>query len=144
MSLVKKRLFIDMDGVLCDYHSAFKKALIDNPKQLYPQSQWGFFISLNPIDGAIESFHELSKYYDVWILSKPSVKNLNCYSEKAHWVHNHLGKDIVQKLIFSCDKTLLKGDYLIDDYYWDFDGEHIHFGTDKFPNWETVIKYLIK
>jgi hypothetical protein len=24
----------------------------------------------------------------------------------------------------------------------EFEGEHIHFGTDKFPDWEVTKKYL--
>jgi 5'-nucleotidase len=136
------RIYIDMDGVLCDYENAYKKALIDNPRQNYPQSQWGFFLKLEPINGAIESFKKLSEIFDVWILTKPSTKNVNCYSEKAQWVLEHLGHKAVEKLIFSCDKTILKGNYLIDDHVWDFDGEHIHFGTEKYPDWNSIINYI--
>ena len=24
-----------------------------------------------------------------------------------------------------------------------FDGEHIHFGTDKFSDWKSVLKYIM-
>ena len=38
------------------------------------------------------------------------------------------------------------GDYLIDDRLRNgaekFNGEHIHFGTEKFPDWNSVLKYL--
>jgi 5'(3')-deoxyribonucleotidase len=56
----------------------------------------------------------LKENYDVWILTRPSYKNIN-YSEKAQWVLNHLGYDVQEKTIMCGDKSLLKGDYLIDD-----------------------------
>ena len=38
------------------------------------------------------------------------------------------------------------GDYLVDDSTrngaGEFSGEHIHFGTDKFPDWKSVLDYL--
>jgi hypothetical protein len=55
-----------------------------------------------------------------------------------------LGFEFLDRLIFAPDKTLLIGEYLIDDYDWPgFEGEHIKFGGDKFPNWETVKEYLL-
>jgi hypothetical protein len=48
-----------MDGVLCNFYKAAKQALTDNPNQKYPQSQWGFFLKLEEIPGAIEGFRKL-------------------------------------------------------------------------------------
>lgn len=48
----------------------------------------------------------------------------------------------------SPDKSLLKGDYLIDDQgnagQENFEGEWIHFKTEKFPDWKSVVDYLMK
>lgn len=136
-----------MDGVLCDFFSASRKSLRENPDQKFPQSQWGFFLKLNEIENAIQSINILKEKYDVWILTRPSVKNVNCYTEKAQWIWDHLGFDMVQKLIISCDKSLLKGDYLIDDQnnanQDKFEGTWIEFGSSKFPNWDYITKYLL-
>lgn len=143
----KKRVYVDLDGVLCNFFGAARKALIENPNQKYPQSQWGFFLKLEEIPGAIEAFKKLQEKYDVWILTRPSFKNVNCYTEKAQWVWDHLGYDVLEKTIFSGDKSLLKGDYLIDDQInagqEEFEGELIRFGSDKFKNWEKVLEYLL-
>lgn len=44
-------------------------------------------------------------------------------------------------------KSLFKGDILIDDRgkngTSEFEGEWIQFGSDSFPNWDTVLAYLI-
>jgi hypothetical protein len=51
----KKIIYIDMDDVLCDYTGEKSKALAQNPDIKYPQSQHGFYSSLEPIIGGIES-----------------------------------------------------------------------------------------
>ena len=47
----------------------------------------------------------------------------------------------------SHNKNLNIGDYLIDDRTANgagqFKGEHIHFGTEQFPDWDSVLKYLL-
>lgn len=144
----KKRIFIDLDGVLCNFYKAAKKALTDNPEQRYPQSQWGFFLKLEEIEGAVESFRILEEKFDVWILTRPSFRNVNCFTEKAQWVWDHLGFEVLEKTIMCGDKSLLKGDYLIDDTNTagqsEFEGEWIHFRSKDFPNWEAVTNYLMK
>ena len=141
-----KRIYVDMDGVLCNFYKAAKQALTENPKQKYPQSQWGFFLKLEEIPGAIDAFNKLKESYDVWILTRPSFRNVNCYTEKAQWVWDHLGYDVLQKTIIAGDKSLLKGDYLIDDQLnanqEKFEGELIRFGSDKFKKWSDVLEYL--
>lgn len=137
-----------MDGVLCDFVSAYNRDKKEFPEQEYPQSQIGFFLNLKPIEGAIESFKELEKHFNVWILTRPSVQNPLCYTEKALWIKNHLGIDVQRRTIMATDKSLLKGDYLIDDDtkhgQTEFEGDHIHFGNTPFENWEKVVKYLKK
>lgn len=140
----KKRIYVDMDDTLCHFERGFDKERVSNPAQPFPQSQWGFFLGLEPIDGAIDGFRKLEEKYDVWILTRPSTKNLNCYTEKAKWILDHLGQDIVDKLILCPDKALLKGDYLIDDKIWSgFEGEQIHFGQGDFKHWTSVVEYLM-
>ena len=144
---MKKRIYVDMDGVLCDFYGAYKKSIERYPEQKYPQASWGYFLKLEEIKDAVESFKKLQEKYDVWILTRPSFRNVNCFTEKAQWVWDHLGFDVLEKTIMSGDKSLLKGDYLIDDQNGagqdKFEGEWIHFGSEKFPNWKSVIDYLI-
>ena len=73
-----------------------------------------------------------------------------CYTEKADWVKRHLGLQELENLIICCDKSLVKGidGFLIDDDdkagQLDFEGKHIHFGKEEFPDWDAVLKHLIK
>jgi 5'(3')-deoxyribonucleotidase len=145
-----KRVFVDMDGVLCD----FRKGVINNvlapankTEAEFPQSRLGFFILLEPIEGAIKAVNELQKKYDVWILTRPSFYNLHCYTEKAIWVRKHLGYEMQKKLILAGDKSLIIGDYLIDDTNKDgqdkFVGKLMLFGSEKYPDWNFVLSELL-
>lgn len=143
-----KRVYVDMDGVLCDItkqHQTYKKLF---PTQLYPQSQYGFFYDMDPIQDSIDSVKLLMDHFDVWILTAPSYKNPMCLAEKNMWIRKHFGIDFTEKIIISSDKSLCKGDYLIDDNKEGrgqdrFEGELILFGSNKFSNWNKVIDYLL-
>jgi len=143
-----KRIMIDMDGVLCDFNGPFRERHKENGthEEKFPQSRYGFFLSLEPIAGAIYSMKRMSQDFDVYILSRPSIKNPTCWTEKAVWVENHLGFDMLSRLILCSNKSLLIGDYLIDDQteygQTEFQGKFIHFGSAEFPDWAAVLSHL--
>jgi 5'(3')-deoxyribonucleotidase len=89
---------------------------------------------------AIGSFANLSKIYDVYILSTAPWENASA------WAKKYLGENARKRLILTHCKDLNIGDYLIDDRTRnsasDFRDELILFGSDKFPNWQAVYKYL--
>ena len=140
-------VYIDMDDVLCAYTVAHKNALQDDPDVAFPQGVPGFFVALDPIDGAIDCVNELRDLHDVFILTAPSTRNAHSYSEKRIWVEQHFDYAFTKKLILSPDKGLLNGDYLVDDHTYGkgqerFDGMLIEFGSDSFPNWAAVLTVL--
>lgn len=141
----KKRLYVDMDGVLCDFVGAFKREQSDKVK--FPQSRWGFFTNLEPIPNSIYILIQLMNEFDVWVLTRPSYMNPLCYTEKRIWIEKYFGLEFCQKLIICSDKSLVKGDFLIDDSIGDgqldFEGELIRFGSDNFKDWFDVYDYLI-
>ena len=77
----------------------------------------GFFASLRPISNAVTCMHWMRDIPDVsvWICTSPINKYRNCVSEKYQWVEKHLGFEWTKRVIMCKDKTLIKGDYLIDD-----------------------------
>jgi 5'-nucleotidase len=144
----KPILLVDQDDVLADFIGAAANSIRLNPAIKFPQCQYKFFENLKPIDDAIESINKLKEYYDVCILTRPSVFNPLCYTEKRVWIEMFLGFDTCRNLILACDKTMVMGDYLIDDNIqtgrfkptW----KHIHFGHGEFKNWKMITEYLIK
>lgn len=142
-----------MDNVLVDFPSAFskipKRYLITHKDNM--DEVPGIFSLMDPMPGAIESFNELADLFDTYILSTSPWDNHTAWSDKLEWVKKHLGDKAYKRLILSHHKHLNAGEFLIDDRpnngAKDFKGEWIHFNpkddpNPKFPNWESVVKYL--
>lgn len=146
--------YIDMDDTICDFSGQVYLDLLANPSIKYPQSQHGFFTKLKPIKNAIESIKELDALgEDVWILTRPSIHNPLCYTDKFLWVREHLGIEFAERLILCTDKGRVgtEKDILIDDFDWKtprvgvitpWKGEQILFGQGDFGNWEKTIQYI--
>ena len=146
---MKKIIYLDIDDTLADLQSAAKLAKEENPKMLFPQAEYGFFAGLKPLSGAIDAVKWLlqSEYFDPYILTAPSIKNPMSYTEKRVWVEQQLGMEMVERLIISPNKSLLKGDYLIDDNIIgkgqeEFEGQVFQYGSAEFPSWAVVIQKL--
>jgi len=145
---MKKILYIDMDNVLVDFPSSFSK-IDNNILEKYETNKDdipGIFSLMKPIDGAIDAFNILSEIYDTYILSTAPWDNPTAWSDKLQWVKEYLGKNAYKRLILSHHKNLNKGDFLIDDRTKNgadkFDGKLLLFGSEQFPNWASVLKYL--
>ena len=145
----KKILYLDMDGVLVDFVSGIRKydpeALL--PYADHPDEAPGIFSLMDPIPGAKEAVERLSEHFDVYILSTAPWMNPSAWTDKVVWVKEHYGDLLKKHIIISHRKDLLRGDFLVDDRpkhgASEFQGEWIQFGSDKFPSWDTVEKYLM-
>jgi 5'(3')-deoxyribonucleotidase len=137
-----------MDGVLVDFQSGIK--LLSDKELVLFENKFdevpGIFSKMKPIDGALEAFEKLNKHFDVYILSTAPWENPTALNDKLAWIKQNIGDLAKKRVIFSHNKHLNMGDYLIDDRLangaGDFKGTHIHFGTDEFPNWASVLNYL--
>ena len=148
MNVNPKILYIDMDNVLVDFPSG-NSQLANDVLAKYEgrlDEAPGIFALMDPMPDAVESFEKLCRLYDTYILSTAPWENPSAWSDKLHWVKRHLGVLAHKRLILSHHKNLNDGHYLIDDRTKNgadrFRGEHIHFGTPKFPDWKSVVAYL--
>ena len=145
----KKIVYVDMDGVLVDLHAKLKEypPEIVNAAGNDIDKLPGLFLDPPPMEGAVESFNILCSLFDVYILSTAPWDNPEALMHKRLWVEKHLGKNAYKRLILSHNKHLNMGDFLIDDRTANgagkFLGEHIHFGTDNWPDWKSTLDYLI-
>ena len=143
-----KTLYVDMDNVLVDFPSGIAK--VPNDLQIQYEGRLdevpGIFSLMDPMPEAIESYNFLAKHFDTYILSTAPWHNPSAWSDKLLWVQKYLGESAYKRLILSHHKNLNDGDYLIDDRTKNgadrFVGEHIHFGTERFPDWPSVVSYL--
>ncbi len=145
---MQKTLYIDLDNVLVDFSSAFP--LVAPPlMQQYAghlDDIPGIFSLMQPMANAVECFEELTTIFDTYILSTSPWDNPSAWSDKLLWVKKHIGKPAYKRLILTHHKHLNTGHFLVDDRTKNgadrFLGEHILFGSERFPDWPTVTAYL--
>jgi 5'-nucleotidase len=145
---MKKILYIDMDIVLVDFKSALPRVSEETKAQYdgHLDDIHGIYSLMDPMPGAIEAYITLSERFDTYVLSTSPWENPSAWSDKLNWVKKHLGKPAYKRLILTHHKNLNTGHFLIDDRTTTgadrFTGEHIHFGSEKFPDWRAVVEYL--
>jgi 5'-nucleotidase len=153
------RILIDMDGVIADFDGEFLQRWRERHpekfyipmeertafyvKDQYPEElkplvskillEPGFFRDMMPIVGGREALLEMEAMgLEVFICTSPLSTYTNCVLEKYEWVEKVLGADWVRRIILTKDKTLIKGDYLIDD-------KPEITGVDAVPVWEHIV-----
>ena len=159
---MKKILYIDMDNVIVDFKSGIMRLSQEVQDEFAGNLDDvpGIFSLMDPMPGAIESVQTLSQYFDTYVLSTAPWSNPSAWSDKVEWIQHYfkndettalkdpLGNPLWKRLILSHHKHLNQGDFLIDDRTANgadrFNGEHIHFGQERWPDWETILKYLLR
>jgi 5'-nucleotidase len=139
--LKKELIYIDLDGVIIDSAGAIATA-----------HESGGRVSLEecpPVAGALEALHKLSKRYSLHVLSTARWSDPDNWGDRLIWLKaNGLEELLFKRLTLTHHKNLFTGRALIDDRTangaGEFKGEHIHFGTLKYPTWERVVEYLMK
>lgn len=144
----KPIIYIDMDGPICNVYSQQERYLQLHPDTERPQHTKGFFESIEPVSGSLFGIKVLKVKYDVYIITTILINSSYCYNEKRNWIEKYLGVDMLHRFITTSNKGLIKGDYLIDDNTTlrgqdKFEGELIHFGSQTFPNWQTIAHKLL-
>lgn len=140
--MTNKRILIDMDGVIADFDGEFIKRWRERypdqfyipmhertmfyvkdqyPQEYHPQLmeillEPNFFRTMMPIEGGRKALHEMDALgLEVFICTSPFSSYENCVLEKYQWVDAYLGPQWTDRIILTHDKTLVRGDILIDD-----------------------------
>lgn len=135
-------VLVDQDGVLADFERGFLENYkerypeeffipLDQRRSFYIKNDYpknlkdkvesiyfakGFYLNLPPIEGAVKAFKELCESGpEVFICTAPLSRYENCVLEKYEWVERYLGREATKKIIITNDKTLVRGNVLIDD-----------------------------
>uniref|UniRef100_A4SCD2 5 nucleotidase, deoxy, cytosolic type C n=1 Tax=Chlorobium phaeovibrioides (strain DSM 265 / 1930) TaxID=290318 RepID=A4SCD2_CHLPM len=147
---MKKVLYLDLDGTLVDFQSGIDRLPIGK-REAYRDNYDdtpGIFSLMDPMPGGVEAFLQLAEAFDTYILSTAPWNNPSAWSDKLLWVKEHLGEPVEKRLILSHHKNLNHGDYLVDDRPTKrgverFNGEVIHFRGPEYPDWASVVRYLL-
>ncbi len=145
----RKILYVDMDGVLVDFESGVAQV----PPSVIAECGGradrvpGIFSLMEPMPGAVAAYDELSRLFNTFVLSTAPWDNPSSWTDKVLWVKRYLGDPCTKRLILTHRKDLNRGDFLVDDrphrgHAADFQGELLHFGSERFPDWQAVLVYL--
>jgi len=153
------RILIDMDGVIADFDQEFLQRWRDRHadkfyipveertvfyvKDEYPEElkplvaeillESSFFRDMLPVPGAQEALTEMRDMgLEVFICSSPLSTYNHCVLEKYEWVEKHLGPAWTKQVILTKDKTIIKGNFLIDD-------KPSITGAQDPPEWEHIL-----
>lgn len=148
---MKKLLLIDLDGVIANFISAMHSHPLREipPYDEHPDTIPNIFQNLNPLPNSIQAVNTLlnSDKYEIYFLSTAPWNNPSAWTDKRLWLEEQFGDIVNRKLILTHRKDLIRGDILIDDRPNNgadkFQGEWIRFGSEKFPNWNEILKYLL-
>ena len=155
-----KVLYIDMDGVVANFDKTFKlrdPTLDTNDGPNYEErsarvykialKEPNIFLEFEPIEGSIEAINKLFNHFNIYFLSTPMWDLPTSFTDKRLWLEKYFGEKVKDRLILTKRKDLNIGDYLIDDTTRNgvdkFTGEHLHFGTKDYPDWDSILKKLI-
>lgn len=76
----------------------------------------GFYRDLKPFPGAIDAYHGMvDKGYHVRFVTSPWWSNPTCLQDKSDSILEYFGEAAQSSIVFTQDKTAVRGDILIDD-----------------------------
>jgi 5'-nucleotidase len=175
--MTKPRLILDQDDVLADthgklaeivlrefgteltrtdlYNAPFQETLAPaDQKRLYKLIHApGFFSDVPVIENAYEAVLELSKKYEIFVATA-AMEFPNSFREKYDWLHTHFDFIPWSNIVFCGDKSILSGDFLVDDMPRNlktFKGKGLLFNAphnlketeyERVMNWEEILRRI--
>ena len=89
---------------------------MDKAKGLEILEADGFTEGMVPLPGAVEAVNELDRRgYCVFFCTALVTDYSNAMRDRVHWIGKWFGEKWMSKIIFTLDKTMVRGDFLIDD-----------------------------
>ncbi|RTL61066.1 MAG: 5'(3')-deoxyribonucleotidase [Sphingobacteriales bacterium] len=135
----KKRLLVDMDGVMADVYQQFfkmdeeeygvrktleqvlgkwEREAFKNERAYVTRK--GFFREAPVMEGSIEAVKLLNDKFELFVVSA-AMEFPNSLPEKLEWLAEHFPFLTWHQLVFCGLKTIVKGDIMIDDHYRNLD-----------------------
>ena len=171
---MKLRIIIDMDEVIVDNYAEFHRLYEERygkpvdpadyaGRKIYqiPGTEWireqlyepGHFRHLPLMEGAAEVVRELYERHEVWIVTA-AMEFKHSFLDKYEWLHEYLPFVDWRRVVFCGDKSIVHGDYMIDDKAKNlagFNGTGLLFaashnrdetGYHRVANWGEVRDYF--
>lgn len=132
----KKVILVDLDGTVADIDKGLALKFPDHEhlivdrkdsdfavgehEQMFraEMTKPGFFLGLSLIEEGAKFVREMlqSDMCERLVFVSSPLKNApHCIPEKIQWIEKHFGFDLARSAVFCKDKTLVRGDVLVDD-----------------------------
>ena len=96
-----------------------------------------------PLSSLRKAFLMLIENYNVYIVCQAPTANHGYITDMQTWIEEELSTPAHNHVVFTNQRHLLYGDYLIDPApARDFMGTRIAFGSEEMKTWEEVITYF--
>lgn len=96
-----------------------------------------------PLGSAVHAFGHLAETYDMRIVANVSWHEPERMAEAQQWVEQWLGVAAWQKMVFTPEKRLIYGDYLLSSAPCpEFLGTTLIYGSPEFRSWEDVLTFF--
>ena len=90
-----------------------------------------------------KAYETLLEHYSVYVLAPSPSNSPQRMAADVEWVEQYLSAPAWGRMIFSNERQLLYGDYLIAPCPQpDFMGTTIEWGSDEFKTWEEIITFF--
>lgn len=135
----KKRLIVDMDGVMADVYQQFikmdeeefgvRKTLEEIQGKIEREAfknerayvfRKGFFREAPVMEDSKDAVRLLNDKYELFIVSA-AMEFPHSLPEKLEWLQEHFPFLTWHQLVFCGSKTVIQGDIMIDDHYKNLD-----------------------
>lgn len=176
--MTKLRLILDQDDVLADTHGKLAEIILRDfgteltheilhqgpfQENLSPADQKklykcihepGFFTDIPLVPNAQAAVLELSSKYEIFVATA-AMEFPNSFREKYDWLKQHFDFIPWSNIVFCGDKSILDGDYLIDDMPRNlktFKGKGLLFNAphnlketayQRVMNWDDILGRLL-
>lgn len=135
-------ILVDQDEVLAAWNATFQRHIVEHSPHIeFPflkdnvnwdltagldeegiravnetMAKAGLYADMDIVPGAPEALNEmLDNGYEVFVVTSPYITNPTCASDKLDWLEKNIGPGWAKRAILTSDKTLIRGDILIDD-----------------------------
>ena len=98
--------------------------------------KWG-----KPLSSAQKTVRTLLETYQLFFVA-PAPAEPQHYADINQWLYEYINVPAYGHTVFTNQKTLLYGDYLIDAEQTEGMGALIRFGSDTFKTWDDIADYF--
>lgn len=99
---------------------------------------WG-----KPASSMMKAVRRLLEHYALYFVAPAPTNDRDYLPRTQQWCEEHINVPAYDRVVFTNQKHLLYGDYLIDcGSGAGFMGTHLQYGSDTFKTWEEIIEYF--